>query len=230
MITPASPNLGLSSFTLQLAEGIFTEDLTLDGGAVVIDGGYDCSFTTKDSTSSIFGTITISAGSLNFTAETKGFAVVSTDQCDFDRDGDDYTSIGSCSGTADDCNDNDFDINPGAVEICDGIDNNCNGQIDEGAIGIDADGDGYYAIGSCGTSGDDCNDNDPSINPGAVEIPYDGIDQDCNGTDLTGLPRTIFPRQDNCGICHGILPTEWDDVHASVPAPNDPAQPVTMHR
>ena len=49
-----------------------------------------------------------------------------------DKDGDGYTVIGSCTGSMDDCNDNDAAINPGAVEVCgDGKDNNCNGIIDE---------------------------------------------------------------------------------------------------
>jgi len=49
-----------------------------------------------------------------------------------DKDGDGYTAIGSCTGSMDDCNDNDAAINPGAVEVCgDGVDNNCNGIIDE---------------------------------------------------------------------------------------------------
>jgi len=42
----------------------------------------------------------------------------------------------------------------------------------------DYDGDGY-------TLNDDCDDNDPTINPGAAEVRFDGIDQDCNGYDLT---------------------------------------------
>jgi len=49
-----------------------------------------------------------------------------------DADGDGYTAVGACSGSKDDCNDNDATINPGAAEVCgDGKDNNCNGIIDE---------------------------------------------------------------------------------------------------
>ena len=140
----ASTNVVPPIFTLLLTGEIFTGDLTLNGGAVTLDGGYDCSFTTKNSTSSIFGTITISTGSLNYAADTSNVGIVSTDQCDFDRDGDGYTSIGSCSGTADDCDDNNADIYPGAPEICDGIDNDCNSQIDDGIAFTDLDGDGYY--------------------------------------------------------------------------------------
>jgi bacillopeptidase F len=47
----------------------------------------------------------------------------------------------------------------------------------------DADGDGYYAEAICGSQ--DCNDYDPTSYPGAPEIKHDGIDQDCNGYDLT---------------------------------------------
>ncbi|HKI51318.1 MAG TPA: MopE-related protein, partial [Geothermobacteraceae bacterium] len=192
----ASSDLGLSSFTLLLTGEIFTEDLTLNGGAVILDGGYNCTFTTKDSISRLLGTITISTGSANFAGD---LGVVSTTECAFDIDSDGFTRIGSCSGSMDDCNDSDPNINPGVVELCDGIDNNCNGQIDEGLTGTDADGDGYYAYGSCGAVGTDCNDADFNIHPDALDIPYDGIDQDCSGADLTFAGET-------CGVCH-YLPT-----------------------
>ncbi len=77
-------------------------------------------------------------------------------------------------------------VNPAAVEICDGIDNNCNGQVNEG-LTFDADADGYTSIGSCGGTADDCNDNNATVHPGAAEICGDGIDQDCVGGDLSCL-------------------------------------------
>ena len=48
----------------------------------------------------------------------------------------------------------------------------------------DADGDGYYAEAGCGAV-PDCDDADGTVYPGAAEIKHDGIDQDCNGFDLT---------------------------------------------
>ncbi|MFC2134745.1 MopE-related protein [Bacteroidota bacterium] len=61
-------------------------------------------------------------------------------------------------------------VNPAAQENCDGVDNNCNGQIDEG---FDQDSDSYTSCQG------DCNDNNANINPSASEV-CDSIDNDCN--------------------------------------------------
>ncbi|MBI4831288.1 MAG: putative metal-binding motif-containing protein [Candidatus Lindowbacteria bacterium] len=92
---------------------------------------------------------------------------------DDDLDGDGYR-------IAVDCDDTDASVRPGAAEVCDdGIDNDCDGQIDSadpdcGAPPVDADGDGY-------ASDIDCDDSDPAVNPGAAEVCDDGIDNDCDG-------------------------------------------------
>ncbi|MCB9593508.1 MAG: hypothetical protein H6719_12310 [Sandaracinaceae bacterium] len=73
-------------------------------------------------------------------------------------------------------------IHPGAAFICqNGIDEDCDGDIDEACI--DNDGDGVDACPEGTTINCDCNDNDPTINPRAVDVCLDGVDQDCDGVD-----------------------------------------------
>jgi MYXO-CTERM domain-containing protein len=97
----------------------------------------------------------------------------------FDADNDGYTSIGSCAGSGDDCNDGNPAAWPGNPEVCDGVDNDCNGSVDEG-LSPDVDGDGYTALESCLGSADDCDDSNPFTNVGGVEI-CDGEDNTCDG-------------------------------------------------
>lgn len=96
-----------------------------------------------------------------------------------------------------DCDDNDEFIHPNATDLCDGIDNDCDGNIDEDATMTtyyaDTDGDNYgnpaVSVQSCDpvagmvTNNTDCDDNLASVFPGATEIQNDGIDQNCDGTD-----------------------------------------------
>ncbi|RME21044.1 MAG: hypothetical protein D6806_15375, partial [Deltaproteobacteria bacterium] len=67
-------------------------------------------------------------------------------------------------------------VYPGAEEVCDCADNNCNWQVDEG---FDQDGDGWTTCGDC-QDRFDCDDTDPAVNPDALEI-CDGKDNDCDG-------------------------------------------------
>lgn len=106
-----------------------------------------------------------------------------------------------------DCDDDNSAIYPGASDSCDGKDNNCNNLIDEDAPLLtfyhDGDNDRYGdpddSIQACAAPPDyvagntDCDDLDPSVNPLAAEIPYDTIDQDCDGDDLIDVDGDGYP-------------------------------------
>lgn len=101
-----------------------------------------------------------------------------------DNDEDGYTQEGGACGAVD-CDDNNPLVNPGGAEVCgNGIDDNCDGVTDSEdpicQVCTDYDGDGFAVEGSsCGPA--DCNDSNPLINPGAIEVCDNGIDDNCNG-------------------------------------------------
>ena len=93
-----------------------------------------------------------------------------------------------------DCDDNDANNYPGNTEVCDGADNNCDGEIDEGLLMtffVDSDRDGFGQDGSeimacqqppdTATQAGDCDDTNPDINPGTMEIPNNTVDENCDG-------------------------------------------------
>jgi len=126
-----------------------------------------------------------------------------TDDCD----GDGYTPL------AGDCDDYDSALNPDQAEICDEMDNDCNGSIDDGldtsTYYLDADSDGYGTgdpVSSCFDELEgyvlddtDCNDADADINPGVYADCSDAIDNDCDGEIDEGPLSTFYRDEDGDG-------------------------------
>ncbi|MFZ1824013.1 MAG: MopE-related protein [Chitinophagales bacterium] len=124
--------------------------------------------------------------------------------------------------TSGDCDDNNNLIHPGIVlDPCNGIDDNCNGEIDEDAFFTmyfeDADGDGYGNIlintFSCEpvagyvSDSTDCDDNNNLIHPGALDL-CNGIDENCNGElDEDAEFFTYYFDEDGDGFGNDIIDT-----------------------
>ena len=127
-----------------------------------------------------------------------------------DADGDGYDADN-------DCDDSDPLVNPGAEEVCDEVDNNCDGEVDEGLTTTyfpDVDEDGYGAdadaVDSCDAIdgmidvGGDCDDANADVNPMGIEL-CDGLDNNCDGeTDGDDAADKEFWFPDTDGDGHGV--------------------------
>lgn len=126
-----------------------------------------------------------------------------------------------------DCDDTDAAINPHAEEVCDGVDNDCDGTADYGLRRQwypDVDGDGYGFVTQQGEytcepgegyvdNNDDCDDYNSAINPDAEEV-CDGVDNNCDGNVNENLPGTDCYDDDGDGQTE--LEGDCDDSDASL--------------
>ena len=128
-----------------------------------------------------------------------------------------YVSNGS------DCNDFDSSVSPADPEICNSVDDDCDGSIDESGGTTwyaDSDGDGYGDLSAQSVScteptgyvsnSSDCNDDDNAVHPGATEF-CNGADDDCDGTvDEAGAvdEATWYRDQDGDGYGNAAITTE----------------------
>ncbi len=143
------------------------------------------------------------------------------------RNDQDHDGFGVLQG---DCDDHDDTISPVAPELCNGIDDDCDGVVDDDAAGgdwfyVDADGDGWglaaYAEQHCAQQVEgwspqrgDCNDYDPGVHPGADEL-CNGADDDCDGrTDEGAVDATTWYADDDLD--------GWGDEGVTWPACEQP--------
>ena len=137
-----------------------------------------------------------------------------------DNDMDGYGVGYGCKGVPD-CNDSDFNINPGAKEKCgDKIDDDCDLTPDDGCPGVacdDKDGDGFGTGADCVLA--DCDDADKAKYPWAPEICGDNIDDNCNKIPDDGCPgrQCVDQDMDGFGVGKGCPgPQDCNDTNFKV--------------
>jgi predicted outer membrane repeat protein len=177
-----------------------------DGFASVECGGDDC----DDADPAIFGGATETCngadddcnGEIDDGAGTMWYA-----DADGDGFGGEGEKVSACeqpknyAGLGGDCDDTRPEVHPDAGELCDGLDDDCDGAVDEdlgSAWYPDADADGYgdadvKPSATCTPTvpwvedHTDCDDSRTDVHPGAAELPCDGLDNDCDGAGTEGV-------------------------------------------
>jgi hypothetical protein len=129
-----------------------------------------------------------------------------------------------------DCDDASPAIHPGALELCDGIDDDCDGTADDGLATTpwfaDGDADGFGKSASTEACVQpaatvrndlDCDDTRESVAPGSTEVALDGVDQDCDAYD-TLVHQDFEAGDDGATLADGFVVTRGDAVFTSLRA------------
>lgn len=186
-------------------DGTDGTDLDQDGVASWQSGGMDCDDTDANKNIGFMG---------YFDFDRDGFGAISISKyvCENDVD---YVD------NADDCNDFSSAEHPNHPEICDLLDNDCDGLVDSAdtldvsshtiQLFIDEDGDGFgtepsfrgcFATPNTSMTPLDCDDNNPEIAPNKADIAGNGIDENCDGQDTIAAGCT----EEQCGKSISIGP------------------------
>lgn len=175
-------------------------------------------YLTGETNSLAFPTANAYQGNLNPTAGNGADAFIAKISAPVDADNDGVLD-------SSDCDDSNAAVHPNAVEVCDSVDNDCNGQIDEGLLATfyrDQDNDTYgnaaVSLKACTapsgyvTNHSDCNDASATVHLGATEV-CNGQDDDCDGVvdesstnPLQSLTQSCYSGPSGTagvGLCHG---------------------------